>query len=248
MKRAYPYLAIAAGLVMAGLAALAVNSRTAEASSSGRSQFARPNYETAREGAALDLSRYSSLFDKERIAALSTDVQACHDALASVGVRFTQVPAAYASNGCGFDEAVMVQSSLTEWKGQEKLPMICDLAARMHMWERHIVMPAAEKYFGSPVVEIKAFGSYQCRRVSGQDHLSQHSFGKAADISGFKLADGREIDVVADFYSKSAKGDFLREVHDRACDVFNVTLGPDYNAEHKNHFHLDVGGQQHACR
>jgi hypothetical protein len=26
-----------------------------------------------------------------------------------------------------------------------------------------------------------------------------------------------------------------------------VTLGPDYNEDHANHFHLDVGGQ-HACR
>jgi hypothetical protein len=248
MKRAYPILAVAAGLVMAGLAAFAINSRTAEAASSGTPEFARPNYQLAREGAVLDLSRYSSLFDRTRIGEFSTDVQACHDALASAGVRFTQIPAAYASNGCGFDEAVMVQSSLTDWKGQqEKLPMVCDLAARMHMWERHILVPAAEKYLGSPVVEIKAFGSFQCRRVSGADRLSQHSFGKAADIAGFVLADGREISVLADFYSKGAKGDFLREVHDRGCDVFDVTLGPNYNEEHKNHFHFDVGGE-HACR
>ncbi len=46
---------------------------------------------------------------------------------------------------------------------------------------------------------------------------------------------------------KDAKGDFLREVRQRACDLFDVTLGPDYNAAHKNHFHLDVGGD-HACR
>lgn len=236
---------------MAGLAAVAISSRTAEASST-EPRFARPKYELAREGAVLDLSRYSSLFDKARIGEFATDIQACHDALASAGVRFTQVPAAYASNGCGFDEAVMVQSSLTDWKGpewkaDEKLPMVCDLAARMHMWERHILIPAAEKHLGSPVAEIKAFGSFQCRRVSGADRLSQHSFGKAADISGFVLADGREISVLSDFYSKGAKGDFLREVHDRACDVFNVTLGPDYNEEHKNHFHLDVGGNR-ACR
>lgn len=246
MKRAIPYLAIAAGVVLAGLAAVAVNSRAAEASS-GRAQFARPNYELAREGAGLDLSRYSSLADIKQLAGMSTDVQACHDALASAGVRFTQLPAAYSSAGCGFDEAVLVQSSLTEWKAREKLPMVCDLAARLHLWERHIVMPAAEKYLGSPVAEIKAFGSFQCRRVSGFDRLSQHSFGKAADISGFKLADGREISVLGDFYSKGPEGDFLREVHDRGCDVFNVTLGPDYNEEHKDHFHLDVGGE-HACR
>jgi hypothetical protein len=56
-----------------------------------------------------------------------------------------------------------------------------------------------------------------------------------------------EISVLDDFYGKDAKGDFLREVRQRACDLFDVTLGPDYNEAHKNHFHVDVGGD-HACR
>jgi hypothetical protein len=245
MKRAYPFIAIAAGLAIAVVAVLAVNARTAEASSN--SGFARPNYEFEREGAVIDLSRYSSLNDIKRLARLSTDVAACHDALAAAGVRFTQIPAAHATGGCGFDEAVLVQASLTDWKAPEALPMVCDLAAKLHLWERHVVLPAAEKYLGSPVVEIKAFGSFQCRRVSGFDKLSQHSFGKAADIAGFVLADGREITVLQDFYSKGANGEFLREIHGRACGLFDVTLGPNYNEDHKNHFHLDVGGE-HACR
>jgi hypothetical protein len=245
MKRAYPFIAIAAGLLVAVAAVMAVNSRTAEASSSA--SFARPNYEFEREGAVIDLSRYSSLNDIKRLARLSTDVAACHDALAAAGVRFTQIPAAHATGGCGFDEAVLVQASLTDWKAPEALPMVCDLAAKLHLWERHVVLPAAEKYLGSPVVEIKAFGSFQCRRVSGFDKLSQHSFGKAADIAGFVLADGREITVLQDYYSKGANGEFLREIHGRACGLFDVTLGPNYNEDHKNHFHLDVGGE-HACR
>jgi hypothetical protein len=53
--------------------------------------------------------------------------------------------------------------------------------------------------------------------------------------------------VLRDFRSKGAKGVFLREIRGRACDLFDVTLGPDYNADHANHFHLDVGGQR-ACR
>jgi hypothetical protein len=115
------------------------------------------------------------------------------------------------------------------------------------MWERHVVIPAAEKFLGSPVVEIKAFGSFQCRNISGLNRLSEHAFAKAADISGFRLADGREITVLTDFHSAGAKGDFLREIHDRACGIFDVTLGPNYNEEHANHLHLDVGGD-HACR
>ncbi len=58
---------------------------------------------------------------------------------------------------------------------------------------------------------------------------------------------GATITVEDSFRSKGAEGAFLREIHDRACDVFDVTLGPDYNADHYNHFHLDVGGG-HSCR
>jgi hypothetical protein len=157
------------------------------------------------------------------------------------------MPAIRASGGCGFDRAVVVKTSLASWKAPEVLPMACDLAARLHLWERHVVIPAAEKHLGSPVVEVEAFGSFQCRRVSGAERLSEHAFAKAVDIAAFKLADGRRISVLDHYHSKSPRGDFLREIHGRACDLFDVTLGPDYNAEHKNHFHLDVGGE-HACR
>jgi hypothetical protein len=245
MKRAYHFAAISAGLAIAIAGVLSIQSRAAEAASSG-TRFARPSYETAREGAVPDLTRYGVLGDKARLAELSSDAGVCRDALASAGVRFKQIPAQH-SGACGYNEAVVVQASVSTWKAPDAMPMTCDLAAKMHLWERHIVEPAAEKFFGSPVVEIRAFGSFQCRKVAGYNRLSEHAYAKAADISGFVLADGREITVLGDFRDKGAKGDFLREIHDRACDVFDVTLGPNYNEEHANHFHLDVGGQ-HACR
>jgi hypothetical protein len=40
---------------------------------------------------------------------------------------------------------------------------------------------------------------------------------------------------------------FLHQVHDDACSVFHVVLGPDYNAVHSTHFHLDMGPSR-ACR
>jgi hypothetical protein len=224
---------------------LLANWRSAEAAAGGV-HFARPDYSAARAGAVIDLSRYGSLGDVQKLAAMARDPQACHDALAAAGVAFTQVAPEH-DGACGYDEAVVVQASLSQWEAPEAMPMTCDLAAKMHMWERHIVIPAAEKFLGSPVKEIKAFGTFQCRRVAGYDRLSEHSFAKAADISGFVLEDGREINVLKDFRNKGAKGDFLREIHDRACGLFDVTLGPDYNADHANHFHLDVGSE-HACR
>jgi hypothetical protein len=244
MKRTYPYILMGAGAVAVIVIALMANSRSAEASNA---KFARPNYEFAREGAVLDLARYAALGDLKRRARLSQDVQLCRDALAGAGVTFTLLPAMHATGGCGYDEAVLVKSSLTKWSSPEALPMSCDLAARLHMWERHIIMPAAEKWLGSPVTGIEAFGSFQCRRVAGADRLSEHSFAKAADIAAFRLADGRRISVLDHYRSKGAAGDFLREIRDRACGLFDVTLGPDYNADHANHFHVDVGGER-ACR
>ena len=76
--------------------------------------------------------------------------------------------------------------------------------------------------------------------------MSEHAFGKALDIAAFRLVDGRSISVLDDYYDKGAKGAFLREIHQKACDLFDVTLGPDYNADHANHFHLDVGIRR-AC-
>jgi hypothetical protein len=246
MKKSHSLIALGAGLMIAlSLGVVLANWRSAEAAA-GRAHFARPDYSAPRAGAVIDLSRFGALGDVKKLAALSRDVQYCHDALAASGVVFTQLAAEH-DGGCGYDEALVVNASLSQWKAPEQMTMTCDLAAKIHLWERHIVIPAAEKHLGSPVKEIEAFGTFQCRRVAGLDRLSEHSFAKAADIAGFVLEDGRKISVLDDFHDKGGKGDFLREIHDRACDLFDVTLGPDYNADHANHFHLDVGGE-HACR
>ncbi len=38
----------------------------------------------------------------------------------------------------------------------------------------------------------------------------------------------------------STQGKFVTFVHDDACQRFGTVLGPDANAAHKNHFHLDM--------
>ncbi|MBK8837812.1 MAG: extensin family protein [Hyphomonadaceae bacterium] len=246
MKKSHSLIALGAGLMIALSGGLVLaNWRMAEAAN-GAVRFARPNYDAARGGAILDLQKYGALGDAKRLAGLSKNLGACHDALAAAGVDFTIAQPEH-EGACGYDEALVVDASLSTWKAPEQMAMTCDLAAKMHLWERHIVIPAAEKYLGSPVKEIKAFGTFQCRRVAGHARLSEHAFAKAMDVAGFVLEDGREITVLKDFRNKGAKGDFLREIHDRACGLFDVTLGPDFNADHANHFHLDVGGQ-YSCR
>lgn len=250
MKKSHSIITAAAALAVALAGGLGVaNFRTAEATST-TPHFVRPAKEDVAKPAAPDLTLFSAMADERVVNAVKNDLAACEAALSAAGVSFT--PVANVQDGdCGYRDAIEIKASaaeITPNPGAPKdLPMTCDLAARLEMWERHVVIPAAEKYLGSPVVEIKAFGTFQCRTVAGMERLSEHSFAKAADIAGFILADGRYIAVLDNFRSKGPDGDFLREIRQRACDLFDVTLGPDYNADHENHFHLDVGGD-HACR
>ena len=71
MKRIHTFMAIGAGLMVAVAAGVAITSRAAEAAAG--SGFARPNYELAREGAVIDLTRYGSLGDTKRLAQLGAD-------------------------------------------------------------------------------------------------------------------------------------------------------------------------------
>ncbi len=38
---------------------------------------------------------------------------------------------------------------------------------------------------------------------------------------------------------------FLREAHAAACRIFGTTLGPEANADHRNHFHVDMAERKY---
>jgi hypothetical protein len=115
------------------------------------------------------------------------------------------------------------------------------VAAALALWEWHVVQPAALRHFGVKAASVEHFGSYSCRRIYGRSEgaWSEHSTANAVDIAGFRLADGRRISVLDDWKDEGAKGRFLQEVRDGACDLFATTLSPDYNAAHRDHLHLD---------
>ena len=77
--------------------------------------------------------------------------------------------------------------------------------------------------------------------------MSQHGLGNAIDVSGFRLEDGRLISVKTHWDAGGPEQKFLRRIHKGACELFSVTLGPEYNAAHADHFHLDMGGGK-VCR
>ena len=134
----------------------------------------------------------------------------------------------------------------------------CPLVVALESWLAEVVQPYAQADFGQNVVELEAFGAYSCRSVDNLAgaQLSEHSFGNAIDVSGFRLADGREIIVVRDWKKTgSQEATFLREVHAGACQHFTTVLGPGADVFHYNHFHLDLAmhgststGPRRYCR
>ncbi len=119
----------------------------------------------------------------------------------------------------------------------------CPMIAALNAWVAQTVEPAARMRFGEPVVEIDSMGAYSCRTMNNQPgaSISEHAFGNAFDIGGFRLASGREILIVRDW----TRGDeqtraFLQDVHAGACSAFTTVLGPGANIFHYNHIHVDL--------
>lgn len=119
----------------------------------------------------------------------------------------------------------------------------CAVTAAMALWNRDVVQPLAQKHFGQKVVALENLGSYNCRKIAGQQTHSQHSTANAIDISAFVLADGTRISLINDWQDDDVRRDFLHAVRDGSCDLFGTVLSPDYNRAHADHFHLDMAAR-----
>jgi len=119
----------------------------------------------------------------------------------------------------------------------------CPMVAELNAWLADVVQPLAQARFGQKVVELNSMGAYSCRSMNNQygAPISEHAFGNAIDIGGFRLADGREISVVRDWtHGDDQTQAFLRDVQTGACTHFTTVLAPGSNAFHYNHIHVDL--------
>lgn len=118
----------------------------------------------------------------------------------------------------------------------------CPMIPQVDRWVVNAIEPAARRIYGVPLSEVKVAASYACRpmnNVSGA-HLSEHGHANALDVSGFVLADGRRISVKGGWNGDYREQAFLRAVHDGACREFTTVLGPQYDSNHRDHFHVDL--------
>ena len=130
--------------------------------------------------------------------------------------------------------------------------LACPLVSALDQWIDEAVQPAALKWFGEPVVEIKQISAYSCRGMNGDPNatISEHAFGNALDIAAFTLADGRKLDVQHGWQGTPEEQAFLHDVQASACNQFTTVLAPGYNVYHYNHIHVDLMRRRngrHAC-
>lgn len=215
--------------------------------------------------APLDAVAPPDLLTGFRLSRARADPLRCMQALARTGMQFDALPDRVTGPGCGFENAVRLRTAPVRLGAP--LSLSCPVALSFFMWERHALQPAAQARFGERVVSIDHLGSYACRNVNRGEGAtsgasrSRHATANAMDISAFTLASGRRISLVRDWKPgetrpaaphttespTDAAAGLLHDAHQGACRYFTGVLGPDYNAVHRDHFHLETGGYR-MCR
>lgn len=192
---------------------------------------------------ALSLAERPSWFVDTRLAMLKRDRALCEAVLKPPHIDAVAIPDSPYKNGCGWLNAVRFRQAGGAQLGADR--MTCDMAAGLALWIAHEVQPAAMTHLGERVTRIGDMGVYDCRNIIGSTLLknvrSQHATANAIDISGFSLANGKQVSVLKHWTGDTAEARFLKAVHASACRYFRVALGPEFNAAHKNHFHFDRG-------
>jgi hypothetical protein len=120
--------------------------------------------------------------------------------------------------------------------------LACPIVSALDQWVAGAVQPAAMRWFGQPVAEIKQISAYSCRGMNGNPRarISEHAFGNALDIAAFLLADGRTVTVKNGWRGTPEEQGFLRDVAGAACVQFSTVLAPGSNRFHYDHIHVDL--------
>lgn len=148
---------------------------------------------------------------------------------------------------CGAPQVVTYKGSPAKIAWSPSVLITCTMALSLARFEL-AVQEEAKRAFGSPVVRIQHLGTYNCREMAAYPGwVSEHSYANAIDVAELHLQNGTKVEVLHDFRPKDQtttdkKATFLRAIARRGYDdeIFSTVLTPFFNADHANHFHLDL--------
>jgi hypothetical protein len=190
--------------------------------------------------AQVDLDSPPGWAPRVRINSLSADGAQCLMTLARSQLLYKPLAPRPEKNGCGLETGVQIERSQIPYN--QVFEARCAVVAGLYWFERDLEALARE-HLNAGVARIEHWGTYACRNINARKEArrSQHATANAIDIAGFVLTDGNTVQVLRDWGANNVKGRFLAAAHRSACRYFNAVLGPNYNAAHHNHFHLDLG-------
>lgn len=183
------------------------------------------------------------------------DGAACREELKTAGFKFQSLPDKTTADksGCGIPHGVIVFRGPTGIVYDPPITVDCTLARVLGSVER-IVQEESERHLSSKIAKIGDLGGYACRPRNFRKgaSLSAHSFGSAVDLASFHPVKGAPVIIARDYAestrstkAQDSRRSFLHAVYGRLrrreADLTYV-VGPDFNATHQNHFHLDRGG------
>lgn len=187
------------------------------------------------------------------IAIAEPQAQTCHDWLALYHLDYTPGPA-----NLGIKDPVTVKAPVNgvdyRYSGNAELrkTVYGDCTLLKSLAEAAPIMRDHD------IVELIDIGVYNYRCIDQSltppnCSMSQHAYAKAIDIAAWKTSDGTKYTVLTDWLidaasttcaaaTDGAKDTFLHTVICalKAADVWNIVLTPNYNSDHRNHFHVDL--------
>jgi hypothetical protein len=173
--------------------------------------------------------------------------EACLARLRAADIRF-DIPTIRATSNatCVIEIPVRLKSIATRTRAaiDVRLPeepvVSCQYAERLANWLGHLVAPLIAGRMSAELRAVRTGPGYECRNRNGAatGKLSAHAIGKAIDISGFELSNGKFVPIKPD--GDEAMREVVDAARTAACGWFTTVLGPGSDAAHTDHMHLDM--------
>ncbi len=181
----------------------------------------------------------------EQLAEDDAELAACLGRLQARGTAFERADAVSDEDGaCGIANPVRIAEIVPGVALEPAAIMRCATAAALADWVATFVLPASRMLPGrGPVTAVEQVSAYVCRSIDGAEgggaRLSQHAFGNAVDVMGFRFAEGPPIAVEPREADGTEAEAFQRTARASACLGFTTVLGPGQE-DHDDHLHVDI--------
>jgi hypothetical protein len=180
----------------------------------------------------------------ERLREPDDAFEQCLSALRDHGTEFTLAEGPITDDAvpdCGIARPVEVTEIVPGVALNPDSVMRCATARALAGWVDEFVLPASRVLPERGEVTALEHGStYVCRQRASGGRISEHGFGNAIDVMGFRFETGEPIPVEPRERDGTFAEAFQDAVRSAACLRFTTVLGPGTDAAHADHLHLDV--------